>query len=113
MTWRYHLRDLVTDERGHLSSARVGLWTTVAVTLVVVGIDVVLTLHGAQARVPNTVYGVLGTMFMAFASWAAGPRIAQYLGPQIGQVASGLASASRDAIAQRRKEGAEWDAEST
>jgi hypothetical protein len=35
-------------------------------------------------------------MFVAFASWAAGPRIAEYLAPQLGAVVQGLASAVRD-----------------
>lgn len=87
--------DLVKDERGALSSARCGLWVTVVLALVTVSIDVWLTVHGAKVSIPNTAYALEGTMFTVFASWAAGPRIAQYIGPQIGQVASGIASAVR------------------
>ncbi|MDB4876477.1 MAG: hypothetical protein JWM41_2923 [Gemmatimonadetes bacterium] len=92
-----HLRQLVEDEKQKLSAARVGLWITVVLALATVGVDVALTLGRAKALIPNTVYGLEGTMFTVFASWAAGPRIAQYLGPQVGQVAAGLASAVRDA----------------
>lgn len=88
-------RTLVEDERGALSSARTGMWATVLVAYVSIGVDLYLVLTGGKHFVPNTVYGVLGTMFLAFASWAAGPRIAQYLGPQIGAVAQGLGAATR------------------
>ena len=94
---RFRLNQLVEDEKGKLSAARVGLWITVGVSLVNFGVDVYLTLIAGKARIPNTVYALEGTMFTAFAAWAAGPRIAQYIGPQIGQVASGIAAAVRDA----------------
>lgn len=90
------MRQLVEDERGQLSSARVGLWLTVCVAVAVIGVDVHLTLAASTAFVPNTVYAVLATMFTAFASWAAGPRIAAYLAPQIGQIASGIGAARRN-----------------
>ena len=97
MNERRHSRwhELVEDDRDRFSSARFGLWTTVLLTVLVIFVDLFLVLTKAPHFVPNTVYGVLGTMFMAFASWAAGPRIAQYIGPQIGAVAQGLASAVR------------------
>ena len=87
--------DLVKDERGALSSARCGLWVTVALALLTVGVDVWLTLHGSKVSIPNPAYALEGTMFTVFATWAGGPRIAQYIGPQIGQVASGIGSALR------------------
>ena len=93
---RFDVRELVSDERHHLSSARVGLWLTFLVFCAVAAVDVALTLHQHPVRVPNVVYATIGTMFMAFATWAAGPRIAQYLGPQIGQVAQGIGASTRD-----------------
>ena len=91
-----HLHDLICDERGHISSARCGLWITVLATLVAFGIDAWLTLHGVAFRLPNTIYAIFGTMFTVFASWAAGPRIAQYIGPQLGQIAAGIGASARD-----------------
>lgn len=90
------LRDLVLDERHHLSSARIGVWVTVLFVAVTGGVDIYLTVTGAHFRIPNAVYSTFGTMFMAFASWAGGPRIAQWIGPQIGQVAQGIGAANRD-----------------
>jgi len=89
------LSDLVKDEKGALSSARCGLWVTVALALATVAVDVWLTFHAAKAFIPNAVYALEGTMFTVFASWAAGPRIAQYIGPVIGQVAQGIGASSR------------------
>jgi hypothetical protein len=90
------LKELVTDEKGKLSASRVGLWLTLLSAGAVIAVDVYQTLQN-KTPIPNTVYSLQGTMFMAFASWAAGPRIAQYLGPQIGAVAQGIGAANRDA----------------
>jgi len=90
------LQQLVEDEGFHLSAARVGMWLTVLLAFATVGIDAGLTIARAPALLPNTIYGLEGTMFVAFASWAAGPRIAEYLAPQLGAVVQGLASAVRD-----------------
>ncbi len=89
------LHQLFEDESGSLSSARAGLWTTLALSIATIAVDVSLTMQGRHA-IPNAVYALESTMFMAFATWAAGPRIAKYIGPQIGQVAQGVASAARD-----------------
>lgn len=91
------IHQLVEDEKKKLSAARCGLWVTVVLAIATVACDVWLTFGAGKARIPNTVYSLEGTMFTAFATWAAGPRIAQYIGPQIGSVASGIASAVRDA----------------
>ena len=93
---RFDLRELVSDERHHLSSARIGVWVTLLCAIAVGGVDIWLTVTAAHFRIPNAVYSLFGTMFMAFASWAAGPRIAQYIGPQIGQVAQGIGASNRD-----------------
>ena len=91
-----NIRQLVSDERNNLSSARVGLWVTVLLGMFCIGVDAALTLGRSSVRLPNTAYALLGTMFTVFASWAAGPRIAQYIGPQIGQIAAGLGASARD-----------------
>lgn len=113
ITVRERLYQLVEDERGTLSSARVGLWCAVSLTTATLALDLWLTLTNAPARVPNTAYALLGSMLTAFVAWAAGPRIAQYLGPQVGAVASGLAGAARDAITKRRTDGADDGTEPT
>lgn len=90
-------RELLIDEQGKSSGARTGLWVTVAMALITVGVDIWLTVqHATPARIPNTVYALEGTMFTVFAAWAAGPRIAQYIGPQLGKVVSALATARQD-----------------
>ena len=91
------LHQLLEDEGRDLSAARCGMWVTVALVLMIVTIDTVLTIVNAPARIPNTVYGLMGTMFVSFASWAAGPRIAEYLAPQLGAAVQGLSGAARDA----------------
>jgi len=89
---------LVRDERGGLSTARCAFWLALIVTLTLVvldGFDV--------AQLSTAAYTLLGTVFMGLTTWAAGPRIAQYLGPQIGRVASALGRASAE-IKSRRKQ---------
>ncbi len=98
MTLKNHLRNLVTDEQAKTSAARVGLWITVAMALITVGVDIALTLYSSTTHIPNTVYALEGTMFTAFAAWAGGPRIAKYIGPQIGNVATGIGG-SNNAVA--------------
>lgn len=39
------------------------------------------------------VLSLLGSVLLGFMGWAAGPRVAQYLLPTIGQVAQGIAQA--------------------
>jgi hypothetical protein len=106
------LRELIEDEKGALSTARCGLWVTVVVALLTVWTDIYLTVWTTiVARVPNPAYALEATMFTVFAAWAAGPRIAQYIGPQIGAASAAVASATRDTIAKRRAAGKEFDAE--
>ena len=77
------LCQLVRDEKGHLSSARVGMWLTLLFSLHYIADG------GAQPGVLAFLSGVT----LGFVGWAAGPRIAQYLLPTLGQVAQGIASA--------------------
>lgn len=87
MNWH----SLIEDEQKNLSSARCSFWLTLIVSLILVilsAFDVVKLSAGS--------YTLLGTMFMFTAIWAAGPRIAQYLGPQIGKIAGALRSAKDD-----------------
>lgn len=76
---------LLRDEQGSWSSARCSFWISLLVTLALIVVD---ALTGAS--VPNAAYSLLGTIVVATASWAAGPRIAQYLAPQLGAIAKGI-----------------------
>ena len=82
------IREILSDERGSLSSARTFLFASLAFTAVIIVADSLL-----WAEVPNAAYALLGTVFTGLLAWTAGPRIAQYIGPQVGAVASGIAKA--------------------
>ena len=81
--------DIVKDERGSLSAARVFL----AASLVFTG--VIIVLDSTVWDVPEAVYSLLGGLAVGLVAWAGGPRVAQYLGPQVAGVASGIAQAVR------------------
>ena len=86
------IRQILTDEKGNLSAARVLLSASLAFTAVIIIADSLL-----WADVPNAAYALLGTIFTGLLAWTAGPRIAQYILPQIGAVASGIgASLTRE-----------------
>ena len=82
------IRHILADERGNLSAARVLLSASLVFTAVIIVADSLL-----WAEVPNAAYALLGTVFTGLLAWTAGPRIAQYIGPQVGAVASGIAKA--------------------
>jgi len=85
------VRSLLFDEQDKLSSARLAFWATLAITLVLVTFDS-LTL---TVQVPEPAYSLLGTLVVMTAGWAAGPRIMQYVGPQLAGVATGIGKAVR------------------
>ena len=86
------IRQILADEKGSPSAARVLLVASLAFTAVIIVADSLL-----WATVPNAAYALLGTIFTGLLAWTAGPRIAQYFGPQIGAVASGIgASLTRE-----------------
>jgi hypothetical protein len=86
------ISQILADEKGNPSAARVLLVASLAFTAVIITVDSLL-----WAEVPNAAYALLGTIFTGLLAWTAGPRIAQYLGPQIGAVASGIgASLTRE-----------------
>lgn len=90
MTWA----QLVQDERGHLSSARVLLWVWSLVSLGLV--------LAAWRELPNPVLAFLSGVEIALIAWAGGARIAQYLGPQVGAAASAVGQSVREAVQKRR-----------
>ena len=81
----------LTDERGSRSSARLYLALALLFTGVVIALDSAFPWWSSLAAV----YALLGTICTGLLAWAAGPRIAQYIGPQVGAVASGIAAAAR------------------
>ena len=86
------IRQILADEKGKLSAARVLLVATLVFTAVMIAADSLL-----WATVPNAAYALLGTIFTGLLAWTAGPRIAQYILPQIGAIASGIgASLTRE-----------------
>lgn len=76
-----------TDERGTPSSARVLLW------LVVLFSFGVIAWHLGGASPDNAVWQFLTTLVLVLASWAAGPRLAQYIMPQAGAIVGSMAQA--------------------
>jgi len=82
------ISQILADEKGKLSAARVLLVASLGFTAIIIIADSLL-----WADVPNAAYALLGTIFTGLLAWTAGPRIAQYLLPQIGAVASGIGAA--------------------
>jgi hypothetical protein len=79
--------EILRDERGNLSAARTFLFASLLFTAVLIVLDSTIW------TVPESVYTLLGSLSVGLLAWAAGPRMAQYIGPQIGAVASGIAQA--------------------
>lgn len=82
-------KTMTHDEKGKPSSARFAFWLTLLVTLTLIVLDAIRV----DVTVPVAAYSLLASLLVALAAWAGGPRIAQYLGPQIGKVAAGVAQA--------------------
>ena len=82
------ISQILSDEKGNPSAARVLLVASLAFTAAIIVVDSLL-----WATVPNAAYALLGTVFTGLLAWTAGPRIAQYLLPQIGAVTSGIGAA--------------------
>ena len=83
------IKEILTDERGTLSAARVLL------TASMVFIAVIIVLDSTFWDVPEPAYVLLGSWGIGLLAWAGGPRMAQYLAPQVGAVASGIAQAAK------------------
>ena len=81
------LKDILKDERGSLSAARVFLLSSLIFTAALIVLDSTIW------TVSESVYTLLGSLDIGLLAWAGGPRVAQYLGPQVGAVASGIAQA--------------------
>lgn len=69
------------DEQGNLSSGRLAFWiaftwTVVFVSLHICGIIVI----------PDLAYKIMTVIFTVLGSWTAGPRLAQYIMPNVGSI---------------------------
>ena len=67
------IKEILTDERGNLSAARVLL------TASMVFIAVIIVLDSTFWDVPEPAYVLLGSWGIGLLAWAGGPRVAQYL----------------------------------
>jgi len=85
------LSELVRDEEGHLSSARCSFWLALLVSLTLIVLAALNVVEISAAA-----YALLGTIFTFTCAWAAGPRVAKYLGPQIGRVVDAIGKAKDD-----------------
>jgi len=81
------IKEILCDERGTPSAARVFLATTMLFT------GLIIVLDSLVWDVPEPAYALLGSLGVGLLAWTAGPRMAAYIGPQIGAVASGIAQA--------------------
>lgn len=89
-----HISELIQDERGRLSSARVLLWVWSLFSLILIAFT--------WRELPNPVLAFLSGVEIALIAWAGGARIAQYLGPQVGATASAVGQSIREAVQKRR-----------
>jgi hypothetical protein len=84
------LKDILKDERGTVSAARTFLLGVLLFTGTIIVLDSIIL------AVPEIAYTLLGSLNVGLLAWAGGPRVAQYLAPQIGAVASGIAQAVKN-----------------
>lgn len=78
------------DERGSRSMARALLVIELVYLWVAGGLEAAGLLEGS-----GPFWALHGSLVIALVAWTAGPRMAQYLGPQVAGVASGIASSLR------------------
>jgi hypothetical protein len=88
---------LIKDEQRHYSMSRVlvFVWTVVIIAMLVVN----------SACLTQPLLTFLSSVYLFLCSWAAGPRIAQYLGPQIGSIASAIGQSKASLNSTDLKEG--------
>ena len=81
------ISEILKDERGSFSAARTFLFGSLVFT------GTIIVLDSLMLAVPEIAYTLLGSLNVGLVAWAGGPRVAQYLAPQIGAVVSGIAQA--------------------
>jgi hypothetical protein len=77
-----------SDEKGKPSAARMLLSACLLFTAVLIVFDSML-----WGNVSGEVYSLLSVVFTGLLAWCAGPRISQYILPQIGAIAAGVSAA--------------------
>lgn len=80
---------LIADEQGNPSSARCGMWFTLVIGLLLTVLDAF-----GGVTMSNAAYVMLQSCFGFFALWAAGPRMAQYVGPMMSKFSESISRAS-------------------
>jgi CHASE2 domain-containing sensor protein len=85
---------ILDDEQGNRSMARVSLVWALLFAAAMMVTDAVLTWQH-KPNLPNALYTLLSSVVLALIGWAAGPRVFQYLGPQLSGAGSAIASALR------------------
>lgn len=85
----------LTDERGNRSSARALTWLEFLNIVALSWVDVL-----TDVDVAGEIWVLHSGMFLALVTWTAGPRVAQYLAPQIAAAARAVSEA-----VQRRRQG--------
>ena len=81
------IKEILVDERGTVSAARAFLLGVLLFTGTLIVLDAIIL------AVPEVAYTLLGGLSMGLVAWAGGARVAQYLAPQVGALASGIAKA--------------------
>jgi len=81
------IKEILVDERGAVSAARTFRLGVLLFTGTIIVLDSIIL------AVPEIAYTLLGSLNVGLLAWAGGPRVAQYLAPQIGSVAAGIAKA--------------------
>ena len=85
------LREMVTDETGAASTARTSFLFALVSGVSLAIADAVST----SVTVSEPAYAFLGAVVGIAGVWAAGPRIAEYVGPALGQMVQGIGMARR------------------
>lgn len=93
---------LVRDEQNGVSTARVGFWVWTVFTIALIAAVVT----GRATDPGQAVWTLVGGVYMGLITWAAGPRMAQYLAPAIGSVARSIGAAR---VVERRKQGGDFE----
>lgn len=83
------MREWLEDESGKPSAARRLLTATLAVALLLATCDAI---EPVPVAIPAAGYSLLSTVIVALIAWAGGPRVAEYVGTQLGQIAEAIAS---------------------
>jgi hypothetical protein len=91
---------LLSDERGSRSSMRVLLFCVVTPTLVAM-----TALEAVGHPLQNVVWATWSSIAGMLIIGCFGPRIAQYLAPQLGTLVDKISAARRDVLERRAKGG--------